>query len=223
MLNVPRDDFLLLTISSPSGAGRTTLCNRLCHDFPDLHFSVSHTTCKPRASEIDGREYHFVDPETFKKMVEQHAFVEWAKVHEASYGTSLADVEHGKLKKNGVLFDINSQRARQLKSTLPETVGVFILPPSLAELGRRLRARGTADEASVRRRIQAAKGEIEHYGLFDYVLINDDVERAHDQLRAIVLAERARRQRRARLCEQMLGVLAPAVKNPTGSSMRWRA
>jgi len=198
------DDFLLLIVSSPSGAGKTTLCTRLRAEFPDLRFSVSHTTRQPRPNEVDGREYHFVDRPAFEAMARDGAFAEWARVHGNFYGTSLREIEAARASAKGVLFDIDYQGARQIKASLPEAVGVFILPPSLAELEHRLRGRGTEDEATTLRRLSNAKGEIEHYGFFDYVVVNDEVDRAYEQLRAIVFAERCRRARRARLCERLL-------------------
>src|SRR3954466_9895495 len=169
----PPDDFLLLILSSPSGAGKTTLCNRLRGEFTDLRFSVSHTTRRPRPTEVDGREYHFVDAATFEQMVRIGAFAEWARVHDHLYGTSLKEIELARTGARGVLFDIDYQGARQIKAAVPGAVGVFILPPSLTELERRLRGRGTEDEQTTRRRLQNAKGEIAHYGIFDYVLLTD--------------------------------------------------
>jgi len=197
-------DFLLLIVSSPSGAGKTTLCNRLRAEFPQLRFSVSHTTRKPRPNEVDGREYHFTDKETFTRMIDERAFAEWAHVHGNLYGTSLSEIDVVGKTANGGLFDVDNQGARQIKACMPEAVGVFILPPSLAELERRLRGRGTEDEPTTLRRLQAAKGEIEHYGFFDYVIVNDDIQRAYDNLRAVVFAERCKRDRHALLCEQLL-------------------
>src|SRR5262249_41361855 len=161
----------------------TTLCNRLRGEFPDLRFSVSHTTRRPRRTEVDGREYHFVDEATFGQMIRAGAFAEWAHVHGHLYGTSLKEIEIARATARGVLFDIDYQGARQIKASLPEAVSVFILPPSLAELERRLRGRGTEDEATTLRRLEAAKGEIEHYGLFDYIVVNDEINRAYEQLR----------------------------------------
>ena len=198
------NDFLLLIISSPSGAGKTTLCDELRKEFPDLRFSVSHTTREPRRKEVDGREYHFIDKAAFEAMVESGAFAEWAHVHGNLYGTSLKEIEIARASARGVLFDIDYQGARQIKATLPEAVGVFILPPSLTELERRLRKRDTENEATKLKRLENAKGEIEHYGFFDYVIVNDDVNRAYQQLRSIAIAERSRRFRHARLCERLL-------------------
>jgi guanylate kinase len=200
----PSDDFLMLIVSSPSGAGKTTLCNRLRGEFPDLRFSVSHTTRKPRPVEVDGRDYHFVDSPSFEQMVRAGAFAEWARVHDHLYGTSLKEIDIARASSRGVLFDIDYQGARQIKASLPGAIGVFILPPSLAELERRLRGRGTEDEATTMRRLANAKMEIEHYGIFDYVIVNDEINRAYEQIRGIVYAERCKRERHAKLCERML-------------------
>lgn len=198
------NDFLLLIVSSPSGAGKTSLCNRLRNEFPDLRFSVSHTTRRPRPTEVDGREYHFVDTPTFEQMIRAGAFAEWARVHDHLYGTSLKEIEIARAGARGVLFDIDYQGARAIKASLPDAIGVFILPPSLAELERRLRGRGTEDEPTTQRRLSNAKGEIEHYGFFDYVIVNDDFEKAYGHLRSVVYAERSKRHRHAQLCERML-------------------
>jgi guanylate kinase len=198
------DDFLLLIVSSPSGAGKTTLCRRLLEEIPDLRFSVSHTTRRSRPAEVDGRDYHFVDVEAFEQMVRTGAFAEHARVHGHLYGTSLAEIDAARATARGVVFDIDYQGARQIKAAVPAAVAVFILPPSLAELERRLRGRGTEDEATVARRLANARMEIEHYGIFDYVVVNDDLDRAYADLKSIVLAERCRRQRRAALCESII-------------------
>lgn len=197
-------DFLLLILSSPSGAGKTTLKNKLLESHPDLRFSVSHTTRKPRKNEEDGREYHFVDREAFQRMIREGSFVEWAEVHGNFYGTSLHEIELAKNAHKGVVFDIDHQGARQIRAKLPEAISVFILPPSMQELERRLRARASDADDVVERRLRAAMGEIAHYGFFDYLIVNHDIESAHRELDAIVLAERAKRQRRAKLAEELL-------------------
>ena len=199
-------DFLLLILSSPSGAGKTTLTRMLLERFPELRFSVSHTTRTPRANEKDGRDYHFVDREMFEALVNGGAFLEWAEVHGNLYGTSLEEIERARHAPGcgGMIFDIDYQGARQMRAKRAEIVGVFILPPSMDELERRLRGRRSETEESIERRFQAAQREIEHYALFDYVVVNDDIERAFDQLRSIVLAERSRRERRAILAEALL-------------------
>ena len=199
-------EFLLLILSSPSGAGKTTLSRKLQDRFTDLRFSVSHTTRTPRSNEVDGRDYHFVDRARFESMVAEGAFVEWAEVHGNLYGTSIAEVDKARHTPGcgGILFDIDYQGARQIRAKLPEVVGVFILPPSMQELERRLRGRKSESEEAITRRFEAAKREIEHYALFDYVLVNDDLERAFATLQGIVLAERARRGRLAPVAEALL-------------------
>lgn len=198
------EGFLMLIVSSPSGAGKTTLCARLRQQFPDLRFSVSHTTRRPRPNEVDGREYHFVDEGTFERMIHEGRFAEWARVHDHYYGTAIDEIDAARRGAKGILFDIDFQGARQIRAKLPEAVGIFILPPSHAELERRLRGRGTEDEVTTLRRLRNAQREIAHYGLFDYVVVNDDVDAAALRLGSIVIAERCRRQRHAQRCETLL-------------------
>jgi len=199
------DDLLLLLISSPSGAGKTTLTRDLLEHFPGFTFSISHTTRKPRASELEGRDYYFVDHEQFSQLRDAHAFLEWAEVHGNCYGTSLSELERARReRKHGIVFDVDYQGARQIRAMCPSSVSVFILPPSLEELRRRLRSRASDDEASIERRYNNARSEIEHYGLFDYLLVNDDLERTKVRMRSIVEAELVRRPRMARVAEQLL-------------------
>ena len=199
-------DFLLLILSSPSGAGKTTLTRMLLEGHPELRFSVSHTTRAPRANEADGRDYHFVDRSRFIELTQANAFLEWAEVHGNLYGTSIAEIERARDDPGcrGMIFDIDYQGARQIKSKVDDVVAVFILPPSMTELERRLRGRASETEDALRRRFETARREIEHYALFDYMVINDDVRRAYDELRSIAVAERARRRRRAPLAEALL-------------------
>jgi guanylate kinase len=195
---------LLLIVSSPSGAGKTTLTSRLMQQVPNLHFSVSHTTRKPRASEQDGREYHFVSRETFEKLIELDEFLEWAEVHGNLYGTSRAEVTRQSVAR-GIIFDIDHQGARQIKSADPHAVTVFILPPSMALLEQRLRGRASEDEATVMKRFAASREEIAHYGMFDYALVNENLDEATAQLVSIFRAEECRRTRTARIAERLLG------------------
>jgi guanylate kinase len=194
---------LLLIVSSPSGAGKTTLTARLMQQIPNLHFSVSHTTRKPRAQEEDGREYHFVSRETFEKLIELDEFLEWAEVHGNLYGTTRAEVARFKSAR-GIIFDIDHQGARQIKSADPHAVAVFILPPSMALLEKRLRGRASEDEATVMRRFAVAREEIAHYGMFDYVLVNEDLDEATAQLVSVFRAEECRRLRTAVAAERLL-------------------
>src|SRR5262245_42208932 len=171
------DPFLLLILSSPSGAGKTTLTRKLQERFPALRFSVSHTTRKPRANEVDGRDYHFVTRAEFEQLVARDAFVEWAEVHGNCYGTSRAEIDRARLEPDcsGMIFDIDYQGARQIRAKQYDAVAVFILPPSMIELERRLRGRASESEEVVQRRFKAAMVEIEHYGFFDYLVVNDDL------------------------------------------------
>ena len=202
----PSRDFLLLVLSSPSGAGKTTLTRMLLERCPELRFSVSHTTRSPRSNEVDGRDYHFVDRARFQHLVASGAFLEWAEVHGNLYGTSVAEIDRaqGTAGCTGLIFDIDYQGARQIKCKVEDVVTVFVLPPSMQELERRLRGRASETEETLRKRFTAAQREIEHYALFDYLVVNDDLPRAFDELRSIALAERARRTRRSPLAEALL-------------------
>ncbi|HEY2514354.1 MAG TPA: guanylate kinase [Polyangiaceae bacterium] len=199
-------DFLLLILSSPSGAGKTTLTRMLVERYPELRFSVSHTTRAPRGKEVDGRDYHFVSRARFCELVNEGAFVEWAEVHGNLYGTSLAEIERARATPGcrGMIFDIDFQGARQIRAKVHDAIGVFILPPSMAELEKRLRARASDSEEVILRRFAAAKREIDHYALFDYVIVNDDLKGAFDHLAAVILAERSRRARNAHIAEALL-------------------
>ena len=212
------DGPLLFIVSSPSGAGKTTLASRLLAQVKGLRFSVSHTTRKPRSNERDGEQYHFVSRAEFEDLISKDAFLEWAQVHDNLYGTSRAEVSRAKGAR-GILFDIDHQGARQIKSVRPDAVAVFILPPSMAVLHQRLRGRASEDEATVQRRFDVARDEIAHYGLFDYVLENRDLDEATSRLVSIVLAEECRRGRAARLAETLLaetrgfgGTIPPTLK-----------
>jgi len=194
---------LQLIVSSPSGAGKTTLTTRLLERVPGLRFSVSHTTRKPRPNEQDGREYHFVDHAEFQALIDKGAFLEWAEVHGNFYGTSRAEIDRSRGAR-GIIFDIDHQGARQIKSSSPDAVAVFILPPSMTVLEQRLRGRRSEDESTLVRRFRAALEEIAHYGLFDYVLVNDQLDEATTQLISIFRAEECRRERAARIAERLI-------------------
>lgn len=199
------DELLLLILCSPSGAGKSTLTRFLLEALPEVTFSVSHTTRKPRANEVDGVHYHFVDKDDFTRKVDAGGFAEWAHVHGNLYGTSTSEIDRARREGKRVLvFDIDYQGARQIKAKLPEAVGIFILPPSMPELRRRLETRGTDAPDVIERRYQKALVEIEHYGFFEYLIVNDDLVRAQQALLGITLAERHRRLRLAPIAEQLL-------------------
>ena len=182
----------LFIVSSPSGGGKTTLIRRLIAAPPGapLHFSVSHTTRPMRAGEKDGREYHFVTDERFRKMVSRRAFLEHNVVHGRRYGTSRAEVLPHLSRGEDVVLDIDVQGARDIRKAYPRAVSIFIVLPNLAELERRLRLRGLDSEAEIRRRLRAARVEIRKARQFQYVIVNDDLERATLELQSIVRATR---------------------------------
>jgi guanylate kinase len=186
---------LLLILSAPSGTGKTTLARRLVATHPDASFSVSYTTRAPRGHEKDGVDYHFVGDDEFQKMVDAGQFVEWAQVHGHRYGTPRSSIERAR---GLVVFDIDVQGGEAIKKRHPEAVRVLIVPPSLAELERRLRARSTDDAAAVRRRLDAARNEIARAraSAYEYWVVNDDLDRAYADLEAIVRAEGCRAERR---------------------------
>ena len=187
---------VLLVISSPSGAGKTSLSRRLIADHPELALSVSATTRQPRPGEQDGREYHFVDAATFQTLVDEDAFLEWAEVHEHRYGTPRAPIMQALAAGRDVLFDIDWQGAAAIASRASaDTVRVFILPPSMKILAERLHSRAQDAEEVIVRRLGRAKGEIAKWADYDYVIVNDDFERAYFNLQAIYRAERLRRIR----------------------------
>lgn len=200
---------LLLVISSPSGAGKSSLSRRLVSEHDDLSLSVSATTRQPRPGEQDGREYHFVSDAAFWAMVADDAFLEWAEVHEHAYGTPRSPVMAALEAGRDVLFDIDWQGADAIAGALPEdTTRVFILPPSMADLAKRLRTRAQDAEDVIARRLGRAKGEIQHWTDYDYVIVNDDFETAYTQLAAIYRAERSRRARNLWLAPFVLGLLS---------------
>jgi len=174
---------LLLILSAPSGTGKTTLARRLVAAHPGAVFSVSYTTRAPRPHEKDGVDYHFVTGKKFREMIDQGAFLEWAEVHGNHYGTPRSVIDQAK---GLVVFDIDVQGGKSIKQQHPEAVRVLLLPPSLEELERRLRARSTDDDATVRRRLDAAQREISRASDYEYRVVNDDLERAYRDLEAIV-------------------------------------
>jgi guanylate kinase len=187
---------LLLVLSSPSGAGKTTLARRLIDADPDISMSVSVTTRKPRPGEVEGHDYSFVDEPTFKRMADGAQLLEWAKVFDHYYGTPRASVEAAVAKGHDVLFDIDWQGAQQLSEKMKhDVVRVFILPPTAASLEQRLRARAQDPDDVVRRRMDKAADEISHWPEYDYVIVNNDLPTSMEGLTAILAAERLRRDR----------------------------
>ena len=176
----------LFVISAPSGAGKTSLVSALMEREPQLRISISYTTRAQRPGEQHGRHYFFVDAETFRSMVEQGDFLEHARVFDNCYGTARAQVESQLAEGHGVVLEIDWQGARQVRAAMPDSVGIFILPPSRTELERRLRGRGTDNEAVIRRRLADAAADISHWSEFDYVVVNDDFATAVSALSDVI-------------------------------------
>jgi guanylate kinase len=182
---------LLMLVSSPSGAGKTSLSRRLVADFDGITLSVSATTRPPRPGEEEGREYFFKSREAFEAMVGRGEFLEWAEVHGNLYGTPKAPVAAALEAGKDVLFDIDWQGAAQIaKQARQDSVSVFVLPPSWSDLSRRLHARAQDSEAVIQRRLEGGRREIEHWGEYDYVIVNKDFDRAYADLTHIYRAER---------------------------------
>jgi len=185
-----RRDRLLVVVSAPSGAGKTSLCEWVVSAVPNLAHSVSYTTRPPRPDEQDGRDYHFIEETRFRAMVDRGEFAEWAVVHGHHYGTSQALLDRHFAAGEDVILDIDTQGAAILRRRYPEGVFVFIVPPSWAVLEERLRRRRSDAEAEIQRRLQQARDEVRHYAEYQYVIVNDMFARAAEELKAIILAER---------------------------------
>jgi guanylate kinase len=185
----------VFVVSGPSGAGKSTLLRRVLEADPDVRFSVSHTTRAPRNGEVEGRDYHFVSREAFRRMVDAGEFLEWAEYNENLYGTSRAAVEGPTGAGLDLILEVEVQGARQLRERLPGAVFVFILPPSLEVLERRLRARGSEDGAVIRKRLERAREELRQVQMYQYVVRNDQLDRAVADLRHVIGARRVERER----------------------------
>ena len=185
----------LLVISAPSGSGKTTLVHRLVEEVEPVEFSISYTTRAIRPSEEDGVDYHFVTEESFRKKIASGDFLEWAEVHERLYGTGRAETEAVLGRGVDLVLDIDVQGAEQVKRAMPDAILIFILPPSFQVLEQRLRDRRQNHPEDIERRLASARREVSHYTNYDYAVVNDELERCAALLRAIVFAERAKRQR----------------------------
>lgn len=186
---------MLFVITGPSGAGKSVLVRRVMEDLESLEFSVSYTTRKKRSDEIEGKDYYFVSEEEFKEMNNKNKLAEWAVVHGSYYGTSKKELEI-KEAKGDLILDIDIQGARQIKQKFKEAVFVFIMPPLFQELEKRLIARGQEDAASIQKRLEVACKEIVYYDQFDYIVINDELEKAVSELESIIKSTRYRLEAR---------------------------
>jgi guanylate kinase len=186
---------MLIVLTGPSGCGKSTLANLMLEKWENITFSVSYTTRKKRDSETDGKDYRFVSKDTFEKMIQDGRFAEWAEVHGNYYGTP-KNVLDQKTEDRDFLLDIDVQGAAQIREKTASAVFVFILPPLFPELRRRLEKRGQDSESMIQKRLDVAKKEIKRYREFDYLVVNDDLVRAEEELKAIILSRRCRRDLR---------------------------
>ena len=202
---------LLIVLSSPSGAGKSTIARMLLDADKEVTMSISATTRPRRPGEVEGVDYHFVDEGEFDRLIADGEFVEWAPVFGFCYGTPKAPVKDALRDGRDILFDIDWQGTQQLHSAMGEDlVRIFILPPSMAELERRLRERGTDEESVIADRMQRAASEISHWAEYDYVLVNDDMDACLAQVRTIVAAERLKRSRQIGLVRFVRELVGPA-------------
>lgn len=176
----------LFILSAPSGTGKTTLCRRILSAFPDMRYSVSYTTRPPRNGETEGEDYHFISREKFEQMIRENKWAEWAKVHENYYGTSAVLLEKELSEGHDVLLDIDVHGARQIIKRFAESVPVFIMPPTMDELYRRLKKRGSDRPESIEKRLRAARQEMACRNEYRHVIVNDDLEETVEKLAALI-------------------------------------
>jgi len=212
---------VMFVISSPSGAGKTTLCRRIISEVPGVQLSISATTRPARPGERDGADYHFVNEDKFQDMIDRDEFLEWAQVFKNYYGTPRSEVEARLVAGIDVVFDVDWQGARALKTIRPgDVVSVFILPPSLSQLKQRLEGRPGATEKSVESRLDGAGQDILRWGEYDYAIVNDNLDTAFNELKAILMTERNRRARASLgiMVDQLLKDAHLAKKTQSGSA-----
>lgn len=200
---------MLIVVSSPSGGGKGTLIRRVRQTVPGLSYSVSWTTRKPRQGEVDGRDYHFVSLAEFERMRDAGGFLEWACVHGNYYGTTWSEVERAQRAGIDVILEIDVQGAANVRRLAADAVTIFIIPPSFETLRERLIRRGSEAPPDLERRLRNARFEVERYREFDYVILNDEVERAAAQLASVIYAERARCPRQEALVRRVLETFPP--------------
>lgn len=203
---------LLFVVSAPSGTGKTTVVERLVTVLPDLALSRSYTSRPARPGEIDGVDYNFVSRARFEEMMAADAFLEWAEVFGNLYGTGAADAERDLQRGRDLVLVIDVQGARQVRQRYPDTVGVFVMPPSFAVLEQRLRGRSKDTEAAMQRRLETARAEVAAFAEYQYVVVNDELDACVDRLRAIVLAERARLRSARAQAEQIVSTFRQDLK-----------
>lgn len=192
---IKNDKGLLLVISGPSGTGKGTLCKRLLEKNKDIFLSVSATTRKPREGEIDGVSYHFYDEEKFRELISENQFIEWAAFCDNYYGTPKAPVDENINNGKDVLLEIEIEGAMKVRAKHPEGVYIFLFPPSIEVLAERLKGRGTETADVIAKRLERAKQELQMCAKYNYYVVNDDLEKAVEEIEAIIIAEKARKER----------------------------
>ncbi len=196
----------LFVISAPSGAGKSTIIKALKERIEGLGYSISHTSRKPRGNENDGIEYHFLKKETFRSMIDAGAFVEWAQVYDDLYGTSFSSLDEQTASGLDVLLDLDTQGAKNIKKHFKNSVLIYVLPPSLDVLEKRLMARGTDAETVIKSRMKKTSGEIKQCVWYDYIIVNDDLEKAIKEAQAIIMSVRCRTDQQIPIVKEMFDV-----------------
>jgi len=199
----------IYVITGPSGVGKSTIIQRLRKKIPGLGYSVSHTSRKPRKNEADGVNYHFVDRETFIKMIRDKAFVEWAEVYGDLYGTSFSSLRSQTEQGLDVVMDLDSYGAKNMKASFDDSILIYILPPSLQVLEKRLRRRASDDEAEIRTRLEKARKEIKKCVDFDYIIFNKNLKQTVDEAAAIIISSRCLKSKRLPTVEKIFGITRP--------------
>ena len=195
---------LVFVVSAPSGTGKTTLCRAMTRIFPGLYYSISYTTRQRRPGDENDKDYHFISPQEFQQMIDRGEFVEWAEIYGHRYGTSRAVVKKVLEEGRDVILDIDGQGARQMRDKKLPGAFIFLLPPSLEELQRRLSDRKTEGKAAMEERLRKAKVEMAEAHWYDYWIVNDELGKAQEQLQAVILAEHCRRVRMTGAIEDLL-------------------
>ena len=197
----------IYVISGPSGSGKSTIIKLLRRSISGLGYSISHTSRRPRSNEINGIDYHFVGRDTFSRMIDDAAFVEWAEVYNDFYGTSLSGLSSRMEQGFDVVMDLESRGAKKIKEHFKKSILIFILPPSIMEIEKRLRERATEDEDAIDKRIKKAVEELKNCAWYDYILINDDLNKAVRQAESIIISERCRKSNMLPRFKDMLGII----------------